>query len=158
MHGEDAPAWAHWLEASALGAFARAEGWTYAAANALHVIAIAALFGAILAFDLRVLGLAQSLPVGALGGLLLPVARLGFAVAIASGAVLLAADASHVAVNPAFQMKAALLGLALLNVLVFHALAGRDGAAAGAALRCSAALSLALWPGIIVAGRLIAYF
>lgn len=160
MHGEDAPAWAHWLEASALGAFARSEGWTYAVANTLHVLGVATLFGAILAYDLRMLGLAgRALPLAAAAGLLLPLARAGFAVALPSGLVLLAADASHVAVNPAFRVKAALIALALLNVLAFHALARRGGAGDDApALRASALLSLALWPAVIACGRLIAYF
>lgn len=155
MHGEDAPAWAHWLEASALGAWARSEGWTYAVANVLHVLGVAALFGAILAYDLRVLGAARSLPLPTAATLLLPLARTGFLLAVLSGAVLLAADASHVAVNPAFQAKAVLLAAALLNILAFHALQQRG--TGRHVLRVSAALSLALWTGVIAAGRLIAY-
>ena len=156
MHGADAPAWAHWLEASALGAFARAGGWGYAAANTLHVLGVAALFGALLAYDLRVLGVARAaIPVQSAAALLLPLARGGFALAALSGLVLLAADASHVAVNPAFRAKAALLGLALLNVAALHALGGRD--LRPGVLRAAAALSLALWVGVIACGRLIAY-
>jgi hypothetical protein len=157
VHGEDAPSWAHWLEASALGVFARAEGWNYAAANALHLLGIAALFGAILAFDLRVLGVARGLPQREAAALLLPIARAGFLVAFAAGLVLLAADATHVVVNPAFQAKLVLIGLGLANVLAFHMLA-RGSEAPGPALRLSALLSLLLWPAAIVAGRLIAYF
>ncbi|WP_135468222.1 DUF6644 family protein [Crenalkalicoccus roseus] len=155
MHGEDAPAWAHWLEASALGVLARSEGWTYAAANTLHVLGLAALFGAILAFDLRVLGAARAVPLPAAAGLLLPLARLGFALALLSGLVLLAADATHVAVNPAFRAKLAFLALALLNVLAFHAMERRG--APEPARRLSAAASLLLWVAVIASGRLIAY-
>ena len=154
MHGEDAPAWAHWLEASALGVLARSEGWTYAIANTLHILGVAMLFGAILAYDLRVLGAVRALPLSAVAALLLPIARLGFGIAALSGVLLLAADASHVALNPAFQVKAVLISLALLNVLAFHVLARHDG---GGVLRASAAASLALWPAVIACGRLIAY-
>jgi hypothetical protein len=156
MHGEDAPSWARWLEASALGALARSEGWTYAAANTLHILGLAALFGAILAFDLRVLGRgARVLPLGAAEAALLPIARAGFALVAVSGLVLLAADATHVAVNPAFQAKLALILLALLNVALFHRLLAHHDR--GPALRASAAASLLLWTAVIASGRMIAY-
>lgn len=158
MHGADAPLWAHWLEASALGAWARESLWGYAAANTLHILGVGVLLGAILAFDLRVLGAVRTVPLAAAGRLLLPLARAGFTVAVASGAVLLAADASHVVVNPAFQAKAALLALGLANVVAFHRLARPEGAGQpGTVALVSAAASLLLWPAVIVCGRLIAY-
>ena len=158
MHGADAPGWAHWLEASALGAWARQSSWGYAVANIVHLIGMAVLLGAVVGFDLRVIGASRALPLAGLGRLLLPLARGGFVLAILSGVVLLSADASHVAVNPAFQLKLGLLAAALLNVLLFHALMRRTaGAPPGPAARGAAALSLLLWPGVIVCGRLIAY-
>ena len=157
MHGEAAPAWAHWLEASALGVMAREGAWAYPIANGLHVIGLAVLFGAILAFDLRVVGLAgRAVPLAALGGLLLPLARAGFVLAVASGFVLLAADATHVVVNPAFQAKLVLIALALANVALFHRL-GPLERPPGAALRLSAAASILLWTAVLGCGRLIAY-
>jgi hypothetical protein len=157
LHGEAAPAWAHWLEASALGVMAREGAWAYPIANGLHVIGIAVLFGAILAFDLRTLGAAgRAVPLAAAAGLLLPLARAGFALAVATGFVLLAADASHVVENPAFQAKVALIALALANVLLFHWLGPIDRPP-GAALRLSAAASIALWSAVLGCGRLIAY-
>ncbi|MEJ0019957.1 MAG: hypothetical protein WDN25_26085 [Acetobacteraceae bacterium] len=163
MHGADAPFWAHWLEASALGAWARQSTWGFAAANVLHLLGMAALLGSVLAFDLRVLGLRRALPVAETGRLLLPLARGGFVLAIGSGLVLFSADASHVYVNPAFQVKLLLIGLALLNVVAFHWLAplagsaAPGGAAPGIAARVSAGLSLLMWPAVIVCGRMIAY-
>jgi len=160
VHGENAPAWAHWLEASALADLARTSIWLYPATSVLHVLGIAVLFGAILAFDLRILGAGPTLPLAASARLLLPLARGGFAVAVPSGFVMLAADATHVAVNPAFQVKLALLVCGLLNVLAFHRWALPDVAvmSPSALARVSAGLSLALWPSVILCGRMIAYF
>jgi len=59
MHGADAPGWAHWLEASALGNWARQSSWGYALANVLHLLGLATLFGSVLGFDLRMLGQRQ---------------------------------------------------------------------------------------------------
>jgi hypothetical protein len=149
------------LEASALGAFARESVWLYPAASVGHILGLALLLGAIVAFDLRVLGAARAVPLRAAAGLLLPLARLGLAIQVATGVVMLAADATHLAVNPAFRAKAALLALALINVVAFHALAGRGLAALepapGGVLRLSAAASLGLWAGVASLGRFIAY-
>jgi hypothetical protein len=159
MEDHAAPAWAAWLEASALGVVARESLWLYPVVSVLHVLGIALLVGGIVVFDLRVLGLARALPLASLGGLVLPLARAGFAVAALSGVVMLAADASHLVANPAFLVKGALLLLAGANVALFHAIALRDLAGpVGGLARASAACSALLWLGIAATGRGIAYF
>ena len=57
------PAWALALEHSALGETLRQAMWLYPIANVLHVLAVVAMVGSILAFDLRLMGAAKSLPV-----------------------------------------------------------------------------------------------
>jgi hypothetical protein len=158
MHGADAPAWAHWLEASELGTWARQSTWGFAAANILHLLGMATLLGSILAFDVRFLGVVRVPPVSEAARLLLPLARCGFVLAVGSGLVLFAADATHVFVNPAFQAKLVLIGLALLNVLVFHRIVPlTSDAPPGGAARIAALVSLLSWPAIIICGRMIAY-
>ena len=158
-HGEGAPGWAVWLEASALGAAARDSLWLYPVVSIAHVLGIALLVGSIVAFDLRVIGLVRAVPFAAAARLLLPIGRAGFAVIVVSGAVMLAADATHVVTNPAFQVKALLVALALANVLAFHRLAWPEaGAEPGGLARSLAACSAALWLGVAASGRAIAYF
>jgi hypothetical protein len=158
-HGVDAPGWAAWLEASALGAVARDSLWLYPVASIAHVLGIALLVGSIIAFDLRVLGAVRAVPFAAAARLMLPIARAGFGVIVASGAVMLAADATHVVTNPAFQVKALLLALALANVLAFHRLAWPgEGAEPAGFARTLAACSALLWLGVASSGRAIAYF
>lgn len=157
--GVDAPGWAAWLEASALGAVARDSLWLYPIASIAHVLGIALLVGSIVAFDLRTLGAARAVPFAAAARLVLPIARTGFAVIVVSGVVMLAADATHVVTNPAFQVKALLLALALANVLAFHRIAWpAEGAEPGALARRLAACSALLWLGVASSGRAIAYF
>jgi len=159
MEPHDAGAWAVWLEASALGAAARESLWLYPVVSVLHVLGIALLVGGIVAFDLRVLGVATAMPLAAAGRLILPLARAGFALAAVSGVVMLAADASHLVTNPAFLVKGALLLLAGANVAVFHGLAQRELAApTGGLARASAACSAVLWLSVAATGRAIAYF
>lgn len=158
-HGAAPAAWAAWLEASALGHAARESLWLYPVASVAHVLAIAVLVGGILVFDLRVLGRAPGLPLAEAGRLILPLARAAFAVAAVSGLVMLAADATHIAANPAFLVKAVLILLAGANVALFHVIAQPDlDAPVGGLTRAAAASSAVLWLLVAASGRAIAYF
>ena len=145
------------LEQSSLGAAARGSAWLYPLANLSHVLGAALLVGAIATFDIQVLRHAKN--VGAIARAVTPVAAFGLALQLASGTVLLAADAMPVVVNPAFQFKMGMLALGLINIAAFRwRFAGRlqaeaplDGAAG------FAALSLASWLLVLLAGRFIAY-
>jgi hypothetical protein len=150
------------LEASWLGTYARTSTWLYPLASVLHVLGLAFLLGAIAVFDLRVLGVARRLPLDASAGLLLPIAQGAFAVQVVTGFIMFAADADHVYDNPYFVTKMALIGVALVNILVFHGLARRDPAfyydeEAPPSARISAAVSLVAWIGVASFGRMIAY-
>ena len=142
------------LSASALGRAMRGSLWLYPAANAGHVLGAATLFGVMLATDLRLLGLGRALPVDAVLGFTLPIARTGFALAALTGPLLFAADPLVIAANPFFRVKLVLLLAAGLNMLVFHALRRRGGGG----MRLGAALSLGFWLGVLVSGRSIAYW
>ena len=145
------------LEQSSLGAAARGSAWLYPLANLSHVLGAALLVGAIATFDIQVLRYARN--AGAIARAVTPVAAGGLALQVASGTVLLAADAMPVAVNPAFQFKMAMFALGLVNIAVFRwrfggslkAEAPLDGAT------WLAAVSLASWLLVLLAGRFIAY-
>jgi len=106
------------LEQSSLGAAARGSAWLYPLANLGHVLGAALLVGAIATFDIQVLRRAKN--VGIIARAVTPVAAFGLALQVASGTVLLAADAMPVVVNPAFQFKMAMFALGLINVAVFR--------------------------------------
>lgn len=145
------------LEQSSLGVAARGSGWLYALANLGHVLGAALLVGAIATFDIQVLRRAKN--VGAIAHAVTPVAAFGLALQLASGVVLLAADAMPVVVNPVFQFKMAMFAIGLINIAAFRWRFGGkllaetplDGATG------FAALSLASWLLVLLAGRFIAY-
>ena len=145
------------LEQSSLGAAARGSAWLYPLANLSHVLGAALLVGAIATFDIQVLRHGRN--VGATARAVTPVAAFGLALQVASGIVLLAADAMPVVVNPAFQFKMAMFALGLINVAVFRWRFGgglkADGPLYGATWL--AAVSLASWFLVLLAGRFIAY-
>jgi hypothetical protein len=145
------------LEHSALGEAARGTGWLYPLANMAHVLGAALLVGAIATFDIQVLRRAGGTRI--LARAVIPIAAFGLAVQAASGFVLLSADAMPVVVNPAFQFKMAMLALGLLNVALFRwrfgAALKKDTPLDGA--HGLAAVSLASWTLVLLAGRFIAY-
>jgi hypothetical protein len=142
------------LAGSALGRTMRGSLWLYPIANVVHVLGAATLFGMLLAAHLRTLGLGRTLPADAVLGFLLPWAWAGFALAVATGPLMFAADPLVLAANPFFRLKLVLLLAAGLNALAFH-FARRRG---HGAVRASAAASIALWLVVLVCGRSIAYW
>jgi hypothetical protein len=145
------------LEQSSLGQAARGSGWLYPAANVMHVLGAALLVGAIATFDIQVLRRAPGANVVLRA--VMPIAVFGLVVQLASGIVLLSADATPVVSNPAFQFKMAMLALGLLNVAAFR---WRFGGALRKDLPLDgamglAAVSLASWVLVLLAGRFIAY-
>lgn len=149
------------LERSALGATMRESVFLYPAAETLHIVGLALLVGSIAVFDLRVLGAFRGASLLSIADATLPVAVAGFALAVPMGLLLFAAEATHIAANPAFVAKLAFIAVGLANAGVFRLLAWRQvvtGAALPRAAKIGAVVSLAAWFGAIAGGRLIAYF
>ncbi len=152
------------LEQSGLGAAIRQSTWAYPAANVGHILALTLFAGGVVAMDLRLIGAFAAAPPGSVVRPARRVAIAGLLLMLLTGSVLFTAEASHVAMNPVFQIKAGLIALGILNAL----LAGRglDTLLIGAppfeplplGIRLSALLSLAIWLSVAACGRLIAYF
>src|SRR5690606_18253282 len=129
----------------------------------LHILGFAILVGAIVTFDLRVLGLGRGIPIEAAGRHCLPIAIAGFALAAPMGLLLFTTEATSIARNPAFLLKMGFLVLAGINVALFHFGPWRrvadwsEGGVPGR-VRAGAALSAVLWICVLASGRLIAYF
>jgi hypothetical protein len=151
------------LEGTALATAVRESSWFYPAAELLHILGFVLLVGAAAMFDLRLLGLSRTIPVRALAGHLLPWSRAGLLVAVPTGLLMFAPDATAMAANPAFRLKLLLILAGGLNALAFHLGPFRSvrdwdrHAPAPARARLAAVLSLLIWTAVIAAGRLIAY-
>ena len=150
------------LEASALGAGLRESQYAYPLVNAAHILALAALFGSILALDLRLLGVWRSIPVAPLAKVLPRVAAGGLALAIPTGFALFSVQPFDYLIHPVFPFKLALIAFAAGNALLLHRTLGWHALLRGATIvqprvRAAAVLSLLGWTGAILAGRLLAF-
>ncbi|MFU8832836.1 MAG: hypothetical protein ACNA7J_11875, partial [Wenzhouxiangella sp.] len=121
-----------WLEASALAGFLRGLGiWTYGLLNLAHILGLSTLFGSVLLLDLRLLGLWQRIPVQAIIRPTVPLAAIGFAVAVASGIMMLSFNTTEYHGNPFLYIKLPVVVLGIINVAVIQRLAVWRRAVAG---------------------------
>jgi len=153
-----------WLE-STHGSIALHESiWAYPIVESLHVLTLCLFLGLTVMLDLRLLGVTMvRTPASEVAGRLLPWTIVGFAVMVATGALLFYAIPVKTYLNIFFRIKVAFLLLAGVNVAVFQRTIWRSmdrwdvDPVPPFRARLAAGLSLALWAGIVVAGRMIAY-
>jgi hypothetical protein len=151
------------IEALPLAKAMREMLWLYPAVEIAHIVGFVVLVGAVVMFDLRVLGLSRHISVRALSRHLLPWSWGALVVVVPTGLAMFSAHAMDFLVNPAFRLKMALLLAAGINAAIFHTgpyQGVKDwdtGVPAPWGARLSVALSLLLWLGVISCGRLLAY-
>ncbi|QBE65075.1 hypothetical protein [Pseudoduganella lutea] len=154
---------AGWLAATPVAAAMRDGVWLYPVVETVHIAGFAILVGAVVLFDLRVLGCARNLSVRALGAHLLPWAAASLLLIVPAGLLLFASQPRDFLANPVFALKLALIALAGVNALVFHIGVYRGVSAwdvampAPAGAQAHAALSMLVWFAVIACGRLLAY-
>ncbi|MEX0959793.1 MAG: DUF6644 family protein [Burkholderiales bacterium] len=137
--------------------------WLYPAVEILHILGFVVLVGAVVMFDLRVLGLSSRIPVRMLAQHLLPWSLASLMLVVPAGLLLFLSDAATIIANPAFRLKILLLFVVACNAIAFHLGPYRTVVTwdvhtpAPRAARFHAAISLLLWVSIIACGRSIAY-
>lgn len=130
----------------------------YATVNATHIVGVSLLVGAIVSSDLRTSGMWKADRWREGLETCVPVAAFGLALAAISGAMLFSIRGGPYLADPAFQIKALLLAMGLVNVFAFRlAMARRRYSAPSGAMRLSAFSSILIWIATIFAGRWIAF-
>jgi hypothetical protein len=151
-----------WLENTSIANAIRTIPWLYPAFETGHYIGLSLLVGGIMLIDLRVLGMARSLPLKSMIGLL-PFVWAGFVINVITGTLLFIYGATSFGTNGAFLLKMAFMVLAGLNALAFDMAVRRSGGAWVAADRPPAAVkgfataSLVFWLCVVTTGRWMAY-
>jgi hypothetical protein len=125
-----------------------------------HTFGLALLVGANAVIDLRLLGIGRDIPLAPLKRFF-GIMWLGFAINAVSGMLLLIAYPTKALTNPVFYTKLTLVGFAVwimtrLQRRVFNDSTLNEAAMIGRG-RTLAKWSLAIWIGVITAGRLLAY-
>ncbi|MGL6211446.1 MAG: hypothetical protein ACRC14_16615 [Paracoccaceae bacterium] len=141
------------LEATALAQFLKGSRWVYPLVNAGHLFGIALLIGAVVPLDLTLAGLLRRTDSRTAITLLRPFAIAGLLLAAAFGALLFITQATDYIRDPLFLTKIGLIGIAVANATLHARLARGDGRLSNTL----AILSLALWPSVLLLGRLVGY-
>ncbi len=147
-----------WLEHTRLSIAIRASTWGFAVIEMIHLLALAIFGGAVLVLGLRALGLTlQRQPLARVAQAVAPLLLGGLIVMVCSGALLVADGPLRYYGNAAFRAKMLLLAIAVAcGIPLYRAARHASGPRAPPLwLRWAAALSLALWLAVGLAGRAI---
>lgn len=151
-----------WLEATPLSQWIVGSPSMFAFPGilVLHALGMGVAAGLSVALDLRVLGVAASMPLAAFRRFR-PVLWAGFWLNAVSGVLLLVGYPTKALTNPVFYLKLLLVTIGMVLMARIHReIADEDAFAdqpSANRLRRLAAISVVCWTGAIFAGRLLAY-
>ena len=136
----------------------------YPVVESVHVLTLCLFLGLVVMLDLRLLGVTMlKTPVSEVMERLAPWTIAGFAVMAITGSLLFYAIPVKTYLNIFFRLKVLFLLLAGANTAVFHRMTSNNMSewdqdpVPPLRARLAGGLSLVLWAGIVVAGRMIAY-
>ncbi|HAO87335.1 MAG TPA: hypothetical protein DCX09_10490 [Gammaproteobacteria bacterium] len=150
------------LENTSLALWVGESLWAYPSLLACHIVGLAIVAGIFSMRDLKLLGFFPTLDIAAFRHLL-RLALLGFAINAISGFLLFSSQATYLATSIPFLSKLVCIAVGMSTALVlqsrlsFQLVSGLESASVDRATQLLAALSLSVWVGAIIAGRLIAY-
>jgi hypothetical protein len=148
-----------WVEASALSVWIVQSPSLFAFPFilALHTIGLGLVAGLNVALDLRILGIAEHVPLTEFRRFL-PFMWFGFWLNAASGVLLLIAYPTKALTNPVFYLKLALIAAALVMLsTVRRRVLTTDAPGVPRRVKVMAGFSMLCWAGATVAGRFLAY-
>ena len=137
--------------------------WLFPIIETLHVMALTIVVGSIAMVDLRLLGItSRNSAVSRLSNEVLPWTWTAWAAAAMFGTLIFMAKANTYAGNLQFRLKFACMGLAAVNMLIFHFGAYRrvahwDLGEPPMSAKVAGALSLLLWVGVVFFGRWVGF-
>jgi hypothetical protein len=115
-------------------------------------------------FDLRVLGLAKGIPASAIHRLV-PWGVGGYVLNVMTGILFFSGHPDQYFYNDAGRLKALFMGIAGINILLFYGTTAfpemkklAPGADASMRIKIIAGVSLAMWVGVLICGRMLTWF
>jgi hypothetical protein len=162
MTGKGLQQFCSWLEQTQVSQTIQATAWIVPAVQTVHILAISALMAAALMLNLRLLKIVgREQPLRPCSERYLPIIWWALPVLLVTGILMIVGEPVRSLENAIFQLKMLLVLSAIAVTIALQRPLQRDasfwdtrrGVAVSLAL-----LSMALWVGIVFAGRWIAYF
>ena len=137
--------------------------WGWPIIESIHFLGLCLLIGTVGLFDLRLLGVANTISISELHRLV-PIGVAGYLINVLTGTMFLSTAPDQYLYNPAVQTKFFFMLVAGLNMIYFYASTATDIKSGSVNSRLIsrakliAAISLACWCAVIISGRLITYY
>jgi Family of unknown function (DUF6644) len=151
-----------WLQQSWLGTAINNSNWAFAAVEAGHLLALAAIGGAVVVVDLRLMGWAfRRQPVSEIARSVQPWLVLSLIGMFLTGIPLLASlAATKYYFNEPFRWKMYLLGAAMLFTFTIrrYVVMKDEARVHSAVAKATAIISIMLWSGVGIMGRGIGFY
>jgi len=148
-----------YISETGLAAWIFNSAYVWPVLECLHFVSLCVLFGSVLTMDLRLIGVIRG-RFAAAAPFLVRMSLIAFAVNLVTGLLFFTGNTFKYVGNPAFELKLVLIFAAGVNALVYRVgfaeIAESDRVTAGSAI--VGAISLALWSGVIVCGRMITFY
>ncbi len=142
-----------WCESIPLSRWILSAKWRYPTVEIFHIAGLVLVFGSILVLNLRIFGrVLRQQPVSEVAVGLAPLTLGGVTAQFISGPVLFMATAKHFYASIPFRVKLLLLAVALVYHFGVHRSLAQDCSTDARTLRTSAAASMLLWIGVVLAG------
>ncbi len=155
---------ATWIADTRLSHLIEDVSWIVPLVQTIHILSLAIVLSSVAMLDLRLMGLAgRRVTISGMADRFLRPIWWALAVMAVTGVTLIIGEPERSLPNPAFQLKMALLAAVIAMTLVFQHTVRRNAEfwdlspARRRRARFTATLSLTLWLGVAVCGRLIAY-
>jgi uncharacterized membrane protein len=148
------------FDKSWLGNFVSDSRWLFPAIEAVHIVALCLLFGALLTLNLRLLGLGlTNKPVAQLARDLSPWMSCSLIIILATGIMLFASEAMKAYASVPFQVKMLFLFAAIIfHYTIYGHLTKADEANRNRTWsKVAAIVSIVLWLGVGIGGRGIGF-
>jgi hypothetical protein len=147
-----------WCESTRLGLMVRESVWLFPVIEAVHLLGLSMLGGAVLIVDLRMLGAGlTATPTATLARATRPWLRLAIVVMIVTGVLLFLSEAVKCYYSPPFWVKITTLPAALLFTFAVRQRVAESDTARRSTAALTGLASTALWVVVAAAGRWIGF-
>jgi uncharacterized membrane protein len=153
-----------WLDQTSMSQYIQIHTWVIPSVQTVHILAIASVMASALLIDLRLLGIfGRDQSLQSVCKRFLPVIWVALPILLVTGTILIIGEPARALKNPVFQLKIVLIlaAIALTGYFQYRLTQNPDRYDPAKGVRAKALLiaipSLALWIGIVLAGRWIAY-
>ena len=148
-----------WISDSALATWVISSPFIWPTLESIHFVSLCVLFGSLLLIDLRLIGFYRE-RCAPMVDWLIKLTLAAFAVNLVTGVLFFFGNTFKYVDNSAFELKLVLILIAGANA-VFYKLRLSDIVAGNEVTRSSVfvgSLSLLLWAGVIICGRMITFY